>query len=182
MDIKYHLETAWQLCIANIISLVIITLVFGAVSFISLGILAPVAFAGYLHSILFLLRHDKEPSAQDIFSQMSLFLPLLVFSACVFIIALIGTTIFILPGVLFTLIVGYLCLYMVPVMVDKKFGLIDAIKKSIAMVTRTRSIDHIIVFSIFSALTSIGGGSIIGFLFLQPFATIFLLSAYEDTY
>lgn len=181
MDMKNHFEAAWHLCINNFVSLVILTLVFGAVSFISIGILAPVAFAGYLHSILSLIREDREPAAQDVFSQLRLFLPLFLFSAVVFIITLIGTTIFILPGIIFILIVGYLCLYMVPVMVDKKFGLIDSIKKSISMVTRTRTADHVIVFIIFYALTSIGGGSFLGFLFLQPFATILLLLAYEDT-
>lgn len=181
MDIKYHVETAWKLGIGNALSLILITLVTAAVSFISIGILAPVAFAGYTHSLLQLLKFNREPKVQDVFSQLGLFLPLFIFGLCVFVITLIGFTILVVPGIVFSLIVGYTCLYMIPVMVDKKFGLLDAVKKSTAMVTGSHITDHIIVFILFFALTAIGGSSIIGFLILQPLATLFLLSVYEKT-
>jgi len=85
----------------------------------------------------------------------------------------------VVPGIIFTFIVGYTCLYMLPLMVDRKFGLIDAIKKSTAMVTGSHITDHVVVFILFYALMTIGGSSFIGFLALQPFATLFLLSVYE---
>ncbi|MCK5164744.1 MAG: hypothetical protein KAQ72_13550 [Desulfobacula sp.] len=179
MDIKYHFETAWKHCIGNIVPLIILTLVVAAVSIVSIGILAPVAFAGYTHSLFQLLKTNREPKAQDVFSQLKLFLPLFIFGLVIFIIAIIGFTLFVIPGILFTIIIGYTCLYMIPIMVDKKYGLMDAIKKSISIVTSSHVTDHIIVFVIFCALTTIGGSSFIGFLFLQPFATLFLLSVYE---
>lgn len=180
MNMKYHIETAWKHCIGNIVSLIILTLVVAAVSVISIGILAPVAFAGYTESLFQLLKHNREPKAQDVFSQLRLFLPLFLFGLIVFIITIIGFTLFVIPGILFTIIIGYTCLYMIPLMVDKKCGLLDAVKTSIAMVTRPHISDHIIVFIIFAALTTVGGSSFIGFLFLQPFATLFLLSVYEE--
>ncbi len=180
MDIKYHIETAWRHCIGNIVPLIILTLLLAAVSIISFGILAPVAFAGYTHSLFQLLQYNREPKAGDIFSQLRLFIPLCIFGVLFFIITLIGFTLFIIPGIVFTLIIGYTCFYMIPIMVDKEFGLLDAIKKSISIVTRSNVSDHIIVFIIFIALTSIGGSSIIGFLFLQPFTTLFYLSVYEQ--
>ncbi|MBU8910435.1 MAG: hypothetical protein KOO65_04120 [Desulfobacterales bacterium] len=180
MNMQYHIETAWKHCISNIVPLIILTLVAAAVSIVSIGILAPVAFAGYTHSLFQLLKHNREPRAQDVFSQLRLFLPLFIFGFIVFIISIIGFTLFVIPGILFTIIMGYTCLYMIPVMVDKQYGLLNAIKKSISMVTRSHISDHIIVFIIFSALTAIGGSSFIGFLFLQPFATLFLLSVYEE--
>ncbi len=179
MDIKYHIESAWKHCINNVVSLIILTLVVAAVSVISIGILAPVAFAGYTHSLFQLLKTNREPKAQDVFSQLRLFFPLFLFCLIVIIITFIGFTLFIVPGIIFTIIIGYTCLYMIPLMVDKNFGLLDAIKKSIAIVTDSNITDHIIVFIIFFALTSIGGSSFIGFIFLQPFATLFLLSVYE---
>ena len=180
MNIKYHIETAWKLCIDNIVSLIILTLVVAAVSVISIGILAPVAFAGYTHCLFLLLKKNREPKAQDVFSQLKLFLPLFIFGLVSFIITIIGFTLFVIPGILFTIIISYTCLYMIPVMVDYKFGLIDSIKKSISLVTGSHVTEHIIVFIIFSALTTIGGSSFIGFLFLQPFATLFILSVYEE--
>lgn len=179
MDVKYHVETAWTHCINNILSLIILTLVLAAVSIFSIGILAPVAFAGYTHSLYQLLKYNREPKAQDIFSQLGLFLPLFIFGLIVFIVTMVGFTLFIIPGILFTLIIGYTCLYMIPIMVDKQYGLVDAVKESTAMVTSAPFADHVIVFIIFFALTAIGGSSFIGFLLLQPFATLFLLSAYE---
>ncbi len=180
MDMKHHIETAWKNSIANLVPLIILTLVVAAVSIVSLGILAPVAFAGYTHSLILLLTHNREPKAQDAFSQLRLFLPLLVFSLVVFFITILGFTLFIIPGILFTLIIGYTCLYMLPVMVDQHLGLVDAIKKSVSLVTGSSVTDHIIVFIIFSAMTAVGGSSFIGFLFLQPFATLFLLSVYKE--
>jgi len=180
MNMKYHIETAWKHCINNIVSLIILTLVAAAVSIISIGILAPVAFAGYTSSLFQLLKYNREPKAQDVFSQLKLFIPLFIFGLIVFIITIIGFTLFVIPGILFTVIMGYTCLYMIPIMVDKQYGLLDAIKKSISMVTSSHLSDHIIVFIIFVALTTVGGSSFVGFLFLQPFATLFLLSVYEN--
>ncbi|MFH2091907.1 MAG: hypothetical protein ABIJ31_06055 [Pseudomonadota bacterium] len=181
MDIKYHIETAWKFCIGNLVPLVILTLVVAVVSIVSLGILAPVSFAGYIHALNQLLKNNREPKAQDVFSQLKLFLPLFLFGLVVFVVALIGFSLFIIPGMLFVIIVSYTCMYMIPVMVDLEYGLMDAIKKSISMVTRTQVKDHIIIFIVFSALTTLGGSSFIGFLLLQPFATLFVLSAYEQS-
>ncbi len=180
MNIKYHIETAWKLCINNIVPLIILTLVVAAVSIVSIGILAPVAMAGYTHSLFQLLKNNREPRAQDVFSQLKLFLPLFIFGLIVFIITIIGFTLFVIPGILFTSIIGYTCLYMIPIMVDKQYGLLDSIRASITMVTRPHLADHIIVFIVFGALTTVGGSSFIGFLFLQPFATLFMLSVYEE--
>ncbi|MCP4671135.1 MAG: hypothetical protein GY857_07500 [Desulfobacula sp.] len=181
MNIKYHIETAWKYCIDNIMALIIVTLVLAAVSIVSIGILAPVAFAGYIDSLFQLLKNNREPKPQDIFSQLRLFFPLFIFTLAVFIIAIIGFTLFVIPGILFIMVIGYTTLYMIPIMVDKKFGILDAVKKSISIVTSSSIIDHIIVAIIFGALTSIGGSSFIGFLLLQPFATLFLLSVYKQT-
>lgn len=180
MDIKYHVETAWKLFFNNLLSLIILTLVVAAVSVISLMILSPVALAGYIDSLYKLLKYNREPKAQDVFSKINLFFPLFLFGIAVVIITAIGFTLFVIPGFVFSIIIGYTCMYVLPVMVDKQYGIVDAIKKSIAIVTQSRVSDHIIVFIIFSALTTIGGSSFIGFVFLQPLACLFLLSVYDS--
>ena len=179
MDVKYHIENAWEHCISNVVPLVILTVVFMVVSICSIGILLPVAFAGYTNSLFKLLGNNREPKPQDIFSQLNLFLPLFIFGIIVVIIVVVGFTLLIIPGLLGSTAISYLCLYMIPIMVDQKTGLLDAIKKSSSMVTSTPIADHIIIFCIFIALTTIGGSSLLGFIFLQPFATLFLLSVYE---
>ena len=181
MDMKYHIETAWHICLDSLVSLVILTLALGAASVFSIGLLAPVCFAGYTHALNQLLIYGREPRAQDIFSQLRLLIPLLAFWILAGLFTAIGFTILVLPGIIFTIIISYTCLYMIPVMVDLEYGLFDAIKKSISMMTRTHVVDQIIVCMIFFALTTIGGSSFIGFLFLQPFATLFLLSVYKES-
>lgn len=181
MDMKDHILSAWRIGLDNFTPLIILTLVLAATCVLSLGILMPVAFAGYTWSLYMLLLQQREPRAQDVFSQLRLFFPLLCFSILVLLITAIGITLFILPGILFTIIVGYTCLYMIPLMVDKNFGLIDAVKKSTAMVATQPVADHVVVFLIFYALTTIGGSSFVGFLILQPFATLFLLSVYDQS-
>ena len=180
MDFKKHLETAWQLTLKFIVPLILMTLVMFVVSCVTLGILAPVTMAGYMQAILLMLRDGREPRIQDLFSQMKLFLPLLGFGIVVFIVIIIGFMLLVLPGIIVALAISFSCLYMLPLMTDKEMGLIDAIKKSYAMARQGAIMDHIVVMLLFMGISGIGGSIFIGWLFTQPLATVFLLSAYEE--
>ena len=147
---------------------------------ITLGILAPVTMAGYTQSLLQLIRNGREPKVQDLFAHMNLFLPLLGFGLGVFVATSIGFMLLFLPGVVIVLAVTFCCIYMLPLMTDKKMGLVDAIKESYAMGRRGELIDHLVVVIIFVAITTIGGTVFIGVLFTQPLATLFLVSTYEE--
>ena len=111
---------------------------------------------------------------------MKLFFPLLGFAVVFFILALIGFLLFFLPGVAVVLAVSYCCLFMLPLMTDKNLGLIDAVKASYSMVMLENMTDMIGVFLIFVGLLAAGSSIFIGFLFTQPFASVFLLSVYEE--
>ncbi len=180
MNFQKHFETAWHLTIQFIVPLIIMTLIMIAVGVLTLGILAPVMIAGYVQSILLLLREKREPTIQDLFSQMKLFLPLLLFGIVIFIGVAIGMMLLILPGILLILAVMYSCFYMIPLMTDQNMGLIDAVKKSYAMAMEGKRLDHIVAVIIFFTITSIGGSVFIGALLTQPFATIFFASVYEE--
>jgi uncharacterized membrane protein len=179
MDFKYHLETAWKLTLQHIASLIFMTLAMIVISFITLGILGPVVMAGYMHSILLLIREGREPKIQDIFSHMRLFFPLLLFGIIVLIITLIGIMLLFLPGVLFVLAISFCCIYMLPLMTDRNLGIIDAIKESFSMVTKKQLVDHVVVFILFIGISAIGSSVFIGSLFTQPLATLFLMSVYN---
>lgn len=180
MDFKKHIETAWGLTLQNIVSLILLTLVMLFASALTLGILAPVTLAGYFQSILMMIRDKREPKVQDLFSKMNLFIPLLVFGIIVFIATMIGFALLFLPGILVVLAVTFCTTYMLPLMTDRNMGIVDAIKESYAMATRGQIVDHVIVVVIFLAVTMIGGSVILGSLFTQPLATIFLLLTYEE--
>jgi hypothetical protein len=178
MDFKYHLETAWKLMLDHIAALIILTLATAAASVLSLGILAPVAFAGYVHAIVRLLKDGREPEAGDVFSQMRLFLPLFFFGVAVFVGAMIGFTLFFIPGVLFLVLVSFCCLYMIPLMVERDLGLVDAVMESYEMVTKDGVRDHVVALVIFAGISAVGSSVLLGVLFTQPLATIFLVSIY----
>jgi len=180
MNFKKHFETAWHSTLNFIAPLIIMTLVMIAVSFLSLGFLAPVTMAGYMQAVLLMLREGREPQIKDIFSQMKLFFPLLGFGIIVFVAVLIGLSILIIPGIVIMLAVSFCCLYMIPLMTDKNARLFDSVKESYAMSMNGNIIDNLAVFIIFIGLLALGSSTFIGALFTQPFATIFLLSVYEE--
>jgi hypothetical protein len=180
MDFKNHILLAWNMTLKHIVSLIIMTLVMLGISMVSLGILAPVTMAGYMQSILTLIRSGREPKIQDLFSQMRLFLPLLAFSILTFIAITIGFTLFFLPGLLIALAISFCCIYMIPLMTDGNLGIIDAIKQSYRMATTDPIADNVVVVIIFWIITMVGGSVFIGFLFTQPLATLFLMSIYEE--
>jgi hypothetical protein len=180
MDFKKHILRAWELTWQFIVSLVLMTLVMTGVAVITLGVLAPVTMAGYMQSILLMIREGREPKIQDLFSEMRLFLPLLAFGVVAFVAVIIGFMLLIIPGFLAIMAISFCCLYMLPLMTDKKLGLFEAVKQSYNMAVRDNIPEHIVVAILFLAISGIGGSFFIGFLFTQPLATTFLLSVYEE--
>jgi len=180
MDFKKHIVRAWELTLKFIVSLVLMTLVMSVVAAITLGILAPTMMAGYMQSILSMVREGREPRIQDLFSEMRLFLPLLAFGIVVLIGVIIGFTLLVIPGFLVIIVVSFCCLYMLPLMTDKKLGLVEAIKQSYNMAVRDNIPEHIVVVILFLVISGIGSSFLVGFLFTQPLATTFLLSVYDE--
>lgn len=180
MDFKWHIETAWKLTISNIISLIIMTLVMVVVSFLTFGVLAPVTMAGYIQSILLLVRDGREPKIQDIFSQMRLFIPLFGFGIVAFIITMIGYMILFLPGLILTVGITFCCLYMMPLMTDKGLAVVDAVKESYRLAVKGQILDHVVVVILYLGIIAVGSSIFIGFLFTCPLATVFLVSVYKE--
>ena len=180
MNFKHHLEIAWNLTLKFIFPLILLTLVMLAASFFTLGILAPVAMAGYMQSLLRLVRDHREPQVGDVFSQMGLFIPLLIFGLAVTVIVALGFMLLVLPGLLAALAVSFLCIYMLPLMTDRDLGLVEAIRTSCALAIRGDIAEHVVVVLIFMAISGIGSSFFVGALFTQPLATLFLISVYLE--
>jgi hypothetical protein len=180
MDFKWHIETAWKLTITNIIPLILMTLVMTVVSGFTFGILAPVTMAGYIQSILLMVRDGREPKIQDVFSQMRLFVPLLGFGIVAAIATMIGFLILFLPGILIMVGITFCCLYMMPLMTDKGLNVVDAVKESYQMAVKGQILDHVVVVVLYMGIIAVGGSIFIGFLFTCPLATVFLASVYRE--
>ncbi|PKN30743.1 MAG: hypothetical protein CVU64_01990 [Deltaproteobacteria bacterium HGW-Deltaproteobacteria-21] len=180
MDFRKHFETAWSLTLKFVIPLVLMTLVLFVVSAVTLGILSPAAMAGYVHSILLMVRSGREPKIQDIFSQMRLFFPLLLFAIALFIATTLGYLLFVIPGIVIVGLICFGCLYMIPLMTDRKLGLVSAFKESWRLSLEGRIIDQIVVAVLFLGITFVGSSLFIASLFTQPLATAIVLSVYEE--
>ena len=179
MDFKDIFNRTWQLFVANLPALILSTLVYIAVSVVSLGIMAPVLTAGYMQSLLLLVREGRKPEIRDLFGQMRLFFPLLAFLVAVVIVVSIGFGILVLPGIGVIIALSFFCLYMLPLMTDQGLGLINAVKTSSRMALEPPVGEQVAVVTVFLVLNSIGNSTGIGVLFTQPFATLFILLVYE---
>lgn len=180
MDFRKHFEKAWSLTVKFVIPLVLMTLVLFVVSAATLGILSPAAMAGYVHSILLMVRSGREPKIQDIFSQMRLFFPLLLFAIALFIATTLGYLLFVLPSIVIVALICFGCIYMIPLMTDRKMGLVSAFKESWRLSLEGRIIDQIVVVVLFLGITFVGSSLFIAALFTQPLATAIVLSVYEE--
>ena len=167
MNFVKMIEATWDQSKDHIVPLLINSLVLLVVSTVTLGILAPVCLAGYCGSILKMVRFGREPKAADIFSEMRLFFPLLLFTIVIGVATFLGYLLMVLPGIIISVGVLYVCLYMIPLMVDKNIGLVDAIGESYSMSKKGAITDHIIVIVIIAGLQSIGSSFIVG-AFIPP--------------
>ncbi len=179
MDFKDIFAGCWRLFVANLPSLILSTLVYIGVSVVSFGIMAPVLTAGYMQSLLLLIREGRKPSVRDLFSQMRLFFPLLAFLVAIVLMVSIGFGVLVIPGIVAIIALSFFCLYMLPLMTDQGLGLMDAIKTSSRMAMEPPVGEHIAVVAIFLIINSIGNSTGIGVLLTQPFATLFILMVYE---
>jgi uncharacterized membrane protein len=180
MDFKKHLEIGWQNTLKFIGPVLLLTFIQILVSICSLGILAPVTTAGYMKSLLLAAREGRTPDIKDLFSEMSLFLPLLGFGIVVVIAVGIGFMFLFLPGLILMILIVFASLYMLPLMVDRRLGMIDALKASWEMANRNPIADQIIVTIIYAAILSIGGSIPFAILLAQPLATFVILSVYQE--
>ena len=180
MDFRKHLETAWNLTLKHIVPLILMTVVSLAVSLLTIGVLGPVVMAGFIHSIILMVREQRAPRIEDLFSQMRLFLPLLAFFIVVGIAIMVGTMFFILPGLAIALVATFGCLYVLPLMTDRRMGLIEAVKASWQMALQDSIADHIVVVILFVGLMAVGSSIFFGILFTQPFAMVFMASVYLE--
>lgn len=180
MDFKKHFETAWQNTLKYIGPVLLLTLVQVIIVLFSLGILAPVTTAGYMQSLLRAQREGRPPEIRDLFSQMSLFLPLFGFFVLVMIMTGIGFMFLVLPGLAVALFIIFATLYMIPLMTDKDRGIMDALKESWEMATREPITDQIVISVAYLVIMSLGGSVPFAILITQPFAMFLLLSVYEE--
>ncbi len=180
MDFKNLVVQSWRNTLDHIGSILLVTFVQMLLIMITLGILAPVTTAGYVQSLLRVVRDGREPEIKDLFSQMRLFFPLFVFFLLLVVVALIGFSLLVLPGFIVVGFVAFAAFYMLPLMTDRELGLFEALRKSWDMATEEPISDHIVVTIIYVGIMSVGSSLPLAFLITQPLATFILVGAYLE--
>ncbi len=180
MDFKKHLKASWENTLQFIVPVILLTLVQIVVITLSLGILAPVTTAGYMQSLLLALRDGREPKIGDLFSEMRLFLPLVVFGFLALLLVMLGFVLLVLPGFLVAAFLVFASIYMIPLMTDRDMGLMDALKESWNMAVRKPLADQVILMVLYMVIISLGGSIAVAVLVTQPLATFLVLSVYEE--
>jgi hypothetical protein len=180
MELKNHLEIGWNTFLKFIGPALLLTFVHLLVFFFSFGILGPVSSAGYFQSLLRAQREDRIPEVKDLFAHMSLFLPLLIFGFLSFCATAIGFILLVLPGFAMMLLLVFACLYLLPLMTDKKLGLFAALQSSWQMAVAPPIMDHVVIAIVYVALISVGGSLPFVILFSQPLATFIVVSFYQE--
>ena len=179
MDFKDLIVRSWQNTLNHIGPLLLITLVQLVLIIVTFGILAPVTTAGYVNSLMQVVRDDRKPEVGDLFSQMRLFLPLFLLSILAAVVAFIGFTLLVLPGFAVLAFIAFAAFYLLPYMVDQKLGLFDALKASWQAAMQEPVSEHIIVVIIYVAIMSLGSSLWFAFLITQPMATFIMVEAYN---
>ncbi len=179
MDFKNLIEESWSSTTRFIGPVLLLTIVMIVLCMVSLGILTPVLTAGYMQSLLLAMRDKRQPEVGDLFSQMRLFLPLFFFSILVIAAIVIGFVLLILPGIAVIIFVSFAAFYLLPLMTDRGYGLVDGLKESWRLATKAPISDHLVTTVIYMVIMSLGGAVPFAFLVAQPLATSFLVAAYE---
>jgi len=179
MDFKDLIVRSWQNTLNHIGPLLLITLVQLVLIIVTLGILAPVTTAGYVNSLMQVVRDERKPEVGDLFSQMRLFFPLFLLSILVAVVAFIGFSLLVLPGFAVLAFIAFAAFYLLPYMVDQKLGLFDALKASWEAAMQEPVSEHIIVVIIYVAIMSLGSSLWFAFLITQPMATFIMVEAYH---
>jgi hypothetical protein len=180
MDFKNLVVGSWHLTLNFIGPVLLITFVQVLLMFFSFGILAPVTTAGYVHSLLRAARDGRPPEVKDLFSQLRLFFPLLVFFLVALVPVVIGFFMLVLPGFIIMAFIAYGAFYLLPLMTDRELGLFDGLKESWDMVMQPPVSEHIIIVIIYVAIISLGSYVPFAFLITQPLATFIMVGAYQE--
>jgi hypothetical protein len=147
MNFQAYLEGSYRIIKEEPVILILGGLVVQLLTILSMGILAGPFLGGYFLLIIYLLRDNKKPSFNDIFSGLQQFRNLFPFFL-VLLIIFIGFMLLVLPGLLF----ATWWLYVLPLMVDRKISFSEAMRLSMNKVNETGFLMHFVFLLLISVI------------------------------
>lgn len=147
MNFQAYIEDAYRIVKEEPITLILGGLLVHLLTAFSLGILAGPLMGGYILLIILYLREDRKPFFNDIFSGLKQFIELFPYFLVLLLIFL-GLMLMIVPGLIF----ATWWLYVLPLMVDRKMPVIDAMRVSRSKVSETGFLMHLVFLLLISVI------------------------------
>jgi len=153
LDVGQAFKGGWNAFTADIVPLLVGTLIAGLLSIITLGILAGPLVAGLYSMVVRRIRDGRRAQIGDVFSCMDRFWAYLW--AAIVLVVLIGlASLTIVGGVLLATI----WIYVFPFMVDRRMGLTDAMSASYHRVVDNGFWEHLALIVLFAAVGAVANG------------------------
>jgi uncharacterized membrane protein YvlD (DUF360 family) len=153
LDVGLSFKGGWNTFTADIVPLLVGGLIAGILSIVTLGILAGPLFAGLYSMVIGRIRDGRRAEIGDVFSCMGRFWSF--FAAALVLFVLIGlASLTIVGGVLLATI----WMYVIPLMVDRKLDLYDAMAASYHLVVDNGFWEHLALAIVLIALGAVADG------------------------
>jgi hypothetical protein len=171
LDVGQAFKGGWNAFTADIVPLLVGTLIAGLLSIVTLGILAGPLTAGLYNMVIGRVRDGRPAQIGDVFSCMNRFWGFLW--AAIVLVVLIGlASLTIVGGVLLATI----WIYVFPFMVDRKMGLTEAMSASYHQVVDNGFWEHLALLVVFVAISAVANGWI--GIITTPFTIAVIVGAY----
>jgi hypothetical protein len=171
LDIGLTLKQAARLFVKDLAPLLIAALIAGALSVLSLGILAGPLFAGLYGMVISRVRDGRQPEVSDVFSGLDRFWSYA--GAALTLVALVGLASITIVG---GFVLATIWLYVFPLMVDRGLGLGEAMKASKNMVLRAGFWEHLALVVVLFVIVSVANGALA--ILAAPFVVVAVTAAY----
>jgi hypothetical protein len=179
LDIGLALKQAARLFVKDLAPLIIAALIAGALSLLTLGVLAGPLFAGLYGMVIRRVRDGKQPAVGDVFSGLQRFWSYL--AAALVLVLLIGLASITIVG---GFVLATIWLYVFPLMVDRGMSLGEAMKASKDLVLKAGFWEHLALVAVLFVIVSVANGALailaIPFVIVAVTAAYFLADAKED--
>jgi uncharacterized membrane protein YvlD (DUF360 family) len=171
LDVGQAFKGGWNAFTADIVPLLVGTLVAGLLSIVTLGILAGPLAAGLYSMVIRRIRDSRRAEIGDVFSCMDRFWAFLW--AAIVLVALIGlASLTVVGGVLLATV----WIYVFPFMVDRRMRLTEAMSASYHQVVDNGFWEHLALIVVFVAIGAVANGWVgIG---TTPFTIAVIAGAY----
>jgi uncharacterized membrane protein YvlD (DUF360 family) len=171
LDVGLSFKGGWNAFTADIVPLLVGGLIAGILSILTLGILAGPLVAGLYSMVAGRIRDGRKAEIGDVFSCMDRFWSF--FAAAIVLVVLIGlASLTIVGGILLATV----WMYVIPLMVDRRLGVYDAMAASYHLVVDNGFWEHLALTIMLIALNAVADGPLA--ILSVPFTIATVTAAY----